>query len=177
MQFVIRRKYNDNGGGGGNLKDTLCQASLSEMFFVFCLLCQCPCHRVNLIVCILKYQILFIFQFCVAFQGQRTVYRLTLVKSWNDEEIQSYASLVKLGRPDFIEVKVRIISIPSRCLALVWVYISIDTIWCFALVWVYISIDTSHLMLWRWHFLSISLFWFLVKVYNEPLNQVHCSVE
>ncbi|XP_030847752.1 S-adenosyl-L-methionine-dependent tRNA 4-demethylwyosine synthase TYW1 [Strongylocentrotus purpuratus] len=38
-------------------------------------------------------------------KGQRTVYRLTLVKAWNDEEIQSYADLVQLGKPDFIEVK------------------------------------------------------------------------
>ncbi|XP_071479201.1 S-adenosyl-L-methionine-dependent tRNA 4-demethylwyosine synthase TYW1-like [Diadema antillarum] len=38
-------------------------------------------------------------------KGQRTVYRLTLVKSWNDEEIQSYAELIELGKPDFIEVK------------------------------------------------------------------------
>ncbi|XP_054749504.2 S-adenosyl-L-methionine-dependent tRNA 4-demethylwyosine synthase TYW1-like isoform X1 [Lytechinus pictus] len=38
-------------------------------------------------------------------KGQRTVYRLTLVKAWNDEEIQSYANLVQLGKPDFIEVK------------------------------------------------------------------------
>jgi wyosine [tRNA(Phe)-imidazoG37] synthetase (radical SAM superfamily) len=35
------------------------------------------------------------------------VYRLTLVKSWNTEEIQSYADLVSLGKPDFIEVKVK----------------------------------------------------------------------
>nr|XP_054748058.1 LOW QUALITY PROTEIN: S-adenosyl-L-methionine-dependent tRNA 4-demethylwyosine synthase TYW1-like [Lytechinus pictus] len=38
-------------------------------------------------------------------KGQRTVYRLTLVKAWNDEEIQSYANLVNFGKPDFIEVK------------------------------------------------------------------------
>ncbi|CAG0907733.1 unnamed protein product [Cyprideis torosa] len=38
-------------------------------------------------------------------KGQRTVYRLTLVKSWNAEEIEGYASLVGLGQPDFIEVK------------------------------------------------------------------------
>ncbi|XP_074599118.1 S-adenosyl-L-methionine-dependent tRNA 4-demethylwyosine synthase TYW1-like [Brevipalpus obovatus] len=35
----------------------------------------------------------------------RTVYRLTLVKEWNNEEMESYASLVKEGDPDFIEVK------------------------------------------------------------------------
>jgi len=38
-------------------------------------------------------------------KGQRTVYRLTVVKSWNSEEIESYANLVELGKPDFIEVK------------------------------------------------------------------------
>ncbi|XP_032242372.2 S-adenosyl-L-methionine-dependent tRNA 4-demethylwyosine synthase TYW1 isoform X2 [Nematostella vectensis] len=41
----------------------------------------------------------------LADKGQRTVYRLTLVKSWNVEEIQSYVELVSLGKPDFIEVK------------------------------------------------------------------------
>lgn len=43
---------------------------------------------------------------CELFQGQRTVYRLTLVKSWNSEELQNYADLVSIGKPDFIEVKV-----------------------------------------------------------------------
>ncbi|CAH3108575.1 unnamed protein product [Porites lobata] len=38
-------------------------------------------------------------------KGQRTVYRLTLVKSWNSEELQNYADLVSVGQPDFIEVK------------------------------------------------------------------------
>ncbi|XP_068750595.1 S-adenosyl-L-methionine-dependent tRNA 4-demethylwyosine synthase TYW1-like isoform X2 [Montipora capricornis] len=38
-------------------------------------------------------------------KGQRTVYRLTLVKSWNTEELQNYADLVSIGKPDFIEVK------------------------------------------------------------------------
>lgn len=38
-------------------------------------------------------------------KGQRTVYRLTLVKAWNVEELESYAELVKLGEPDFIEIK------------------------------------------------------------------------
>ncbi|XP_041350562.1 S-adenosyl-L-methionine-dependent tRNA 4-demethylwyosine synthase TYW1-like [Gigantopelta aegis] len=38
-------------------------------------------------------------------KGQRTVYRLTLVKEWNTNEIESYAKLVSLGNPDFIEVK------------------------------------------------------------------------
>ncbi|XP_023343071.1 S-adenosyl-L-methionine-dependent tRNA 4-demethylwyosine synthase [Eurytemora carolleeae] len=38
-------------------------------------------------------------------KGQRTVYRLTLVKGWNAEEMDNYAALVKLGNPDFIEIK------------------------------------------------------------------------
>ncbi|KAF6037145.1 hypothetical protein EB796_004553 [Bugula neritina] len=38
-------------------------------------------------------------------KGQRTVYRLTLVKSFNTEELDEYARLVALGEPDFIEVK------------------------------------------------------------------------
>ncbi|KAI1292245.1 S-adenosyl-L-methionine-dependent tRNA 4-demethylwyosine synthase TYW1 [Halotydeus destructor] len=38
-------------------------------------------------------------------KGQRTVYRLTLVKSWNAEEIEGYGRLVDLGKPDFIEIK------------------------------------------------------------------------
>ncbi len=33
------------------------------------------------------------------------MYRLTLVKAWNAEEIESYAGLVSLGNPDFIEIK------------------------------------------------------------------------
>ncbi len=37
------------------------------------------------------------------------MYRLTLVKAWNTEELDNYATLVKKGRPDFIEVKVTII--------------------------------------------------------------------
>ncbi|KAM6403269.1 S-adenosyl-L-methionine-dependent tRNA 4-demethylwyosine synthase TYW1-like [Rhynochetos jubatus] len=36
---------------------------------------------------------------------QRTVYRLTLVKAWNVDELKAYADLVALGKPDFIEVK------------------------------------------------------------------------
>ena len=35
---------------------------------------------------------------------QRTVYRLTLVKSWNMDEVANYAKLIKLGQPDFIEI-------------------------------------------------------------------------
>lgn len=34
------------------------------------------------------------------------MYRLTLVKAWNTEEIEGYAELVNLGNPDFIEIKV-----------------------------------------------------------------------
>ncbi|KAM5131413.1 S-adenosyl-L-methionine-dependent tRNA 4-demethylwyosine synthase TYW1-like isoform 3-T3 [Callospermophilus lateralis] len=41
----------------------------------------------------------------LAEKQQRTVYRLTLVKSWNVDELQAYAELVSLGSPDFIEVK------------------------------------------------------------------------
>uniref|UniRef100_A0A8D2JT21 Radical SAM core domain-containing protein n=1 Tax=Sciurus vulgaris TaxID=55149 RepID=A0A8D2JT21_SCIVU len=41
----------------------------------------------------------------LATKQQRTVYRLTLVKSWNVDELQAYAELVSLGNPDFIEVK------------------------------------------------------------------------
>ncbi|KAF1654302.1 S-adenosyl-L-methionine-dependent tRNA 4-demethylwyosine synthase, partial [Eudyptes chrysocome] len=36
---------------------------------------------------------------------QRTVYRLTLVKAWNVDELKAYADLISLGKPDFIEVK------------------------------------------------------------------------
>ncbi|XP_076832529.1 S-adenosyl-L-methionine-dependent tRNA 4-demethylwyosine synthase TYW1 isoform X1 [Brachyhypopomus gauderio] len=36
---------------------------------------------------------------------QRTVYRLTLVKAWNVDEMMAYAELIALGQPDFIEVK------------------------------------------------------------------------
>lgn len=32
-------------------------------------------------------------------------YRLTLVKGWNVEELDVYSELIKLGKPDFIEVK------------------------------------------------------------------------
>uniref|UniRef100_A0A8D0XSS4 S-adenosyl-L-methionine-dependent tRNA 4-demethylwyosine synthase TYW1 n=1 Tax=Sus scrofa TaxID=9823 RepID=A0A8D0XSS4_PIG len=41
----------------------------------------------------------------LAEKQQRTVYRLTLVKAWNVDELQAYAQLVSLGSPDFIEVK------------------------------------------------------------------------
>ncbi|XP_038615743.1 S-adenosyl-L-methionine-dependent tRNA 4-demethylwyosine synthase TYW1 [Tachyglossus aculeatus] len=41
----------------------------------------------------------------LATKPQRTVYRLTLVKAWNVDELRAYADLVSLGEPDFIEVK------------------------------------------------------------------------
>jgi len=41
----------------------------------------------------------------LAKKGQRTVYRLTLVKGMNAEEIKNYAELVALGNPDIIEIK------------------------------------------------------------------------
>ncbi|XP_067394027.1 S-adenosyl-L-methionine-dependent tRNA 4-demethylwyosine synthase TYW1-like isoform X2 [Emydura macquarii macquarii] len=41
----------------------------------------------------------------LAEKQQRTVYRLTLVKAWNVDELKAYAELVSLGKPDFIEVK------------------------------------------------------------------------
>uniref|UniRef100_A0A8C9MM58 S-adenosyl-L-methionine-dependent tRNA 4-demethylwyosine synthase TYW1 n=1 Tax=Serinus canaria TaxID=9135 RepID=A0A8C9MM58_SERCA len=41
----------------------------------------------------------------LAEKQQRTVYRLTLVKAWNVDELRAYADLISLGKPDFIEVK------------------------------------------------------------------------
>lgn len=38
-------------------------------------------------------------------KGQRTVYRLTLIKQWNVDELQNYAELVERGKPSFIEIK------------------------------------------------------------------------
>lgn len=38
-------------------------------------------------------------------KGQRTVYRLTLVKSYNMGELDNYAELINMGKPDFIEIK------------------------------------------------------------------------
>lgn len=38
-------------------------------------------------------------------KGQRTVYRMTLVKSMNMQELENYAELLEIGQPDFIEVK------------------------------------------------------------------------
>ncbi|XP_020206829.1 S-adenosyl-L-methionine-dependent tRNA 4-demethylwyosine synthase [Cajanus cajan] len=36
---------------------------------------------------------------------QRTVYRLTLVKGWNTEDIDAYSKLFSIGEPDFVEIK------------------------------------------------------------------------
>ncbi|EHA8587403.1 S-adenosyl-L-methionine-dependent tRNA 4-demethylwyosine synthase [Cocos nucifera] len=36
---------------------------------------------------------------------QRTVYRLTLVKGWNAEDIDAYANLIGIGKPDLVEIK------------------------------------------------------------------------
>jgi len=36
---------------------------------------------------------------------QRTVYRLTLVKGWNAEDIDAYANLFDIGKPDLVEIK------------------------------------------------------------------------
>ncbi|XP_050364085.1 S-adenosyl-L-methionine-dependent tRNA 4-demethylwyosine synthase [Argentina anserina] len=36
---------------------------------------------------------------------QRTVYRLTLVKGWNTEEIEAYYNIFSIGNPDFVEIK------------------------------------------------------------------------
>lgn len=36
---------------------------------------------------------------------QRTVYRLTLVKGWNTEDLDAYFNLFSVGQPDFIEIK------------------------------------------------------------------------
>ena len=36
---------------------------------------------------------------------QRTVFRLTLVKAFNVEEVREYANLIQRGQPDFIEIK------------------------------------------------------------------------
>ena len=41
----------------------------------------------------------------LAEKRQRTVYRLTLVKAYNVDEVDNYAQLVAIGRPSFIEVK------------------------------------------------------------------------
>ncbi|KAI8980510.1 hypothetical protein BDB01DRAFT_796655 [Pilobolus umbonatus] len=41
----------------------------------------------------------------LALKGQRTVYRMTLVKGHNTAEIDGYVELIRRGRPSFIEVK------------------------------------------------------------------------
>lgn len=41
----------------------------------------------------------------LALKKFRTVFRLTLVKGWNTEEVYNYAELIKRGAPSFIEVK------------------------------------------------------------------------
>jgi tRNA wybutosine-synthesizing protein 1 len=41
----------------------------------------------------------------LALKGQRTVYRLTLVKEYNTEDVDGYVTLIRRGRPDFIEIK------------------------------------------------------------------------
>jgi tRNA wybutosine-synthesizing protein 1 len=38
-------------------------------------------------------------------KGIRTVYRFTLIKEWNMEEIKQYAILIKRGKPKFVECK------------------------------------------------------------------------
>ncbi|KAJ1551487.1 S-adenosyl-L-methionine-dependent tRNA 4-demethylwyosine synthase [Cladochytrium tenue] len=41
----------------------------------------------------------------IAKKRQRTVFRLTLVKGFNAEEVEGYAQMVRRGRPDFVEIK------------------------------------------------------------------------
>jgi tRNA wybutosine-synthesizing protein 1 len=41
----------------------------------------------------------------LAEKRQRTVYRLTLVKGWNTDDVKQYADLINMGKPDFIEIK------------------------------------------------------------------------
>ncbi|KAG0742138.1 hypothetical protein G6F57_007867 [Rhizopus arrhizus] len=41
----------------------------------------------------------------LSLKGQRTVYRMTLVKGHNTEEIDGYVELIRRGKPSFIEVK------------------------------------------------------------------------
>ncbi|GMH16217.1 hypothetical protein Nepgr_018058 [Nepenthes gracilis] len=36
---------------------------------------------------------------------QRTVYRLTLVKGWNTEDVDAYFNLLSIGKPDLVEIK------------------------------------------------------------------------
>ncbi|KAJ3207589.1 S-adenosyl-L-methionine-dependent tRNA 4-demethylwyosine synthase [Entophlyctis luteolus] len=41
----------------------------------------------------------------LAKKEQRTVFRMTLVKGFNIEELKNYADLIRQGKPDFVEVK------------------------------------------------------------------------
>lgn len=41
----------------------------------------------------------------LSLKGQRTVFRMTLIKQWNMDEIYNYADLVTKGMPGFVEVK------------------------------------------------------------------------
>jgi tRNA wybutosine-synthesizing protein 1 len=41
----------------------------------------------------------------LAKKGQRTVFRMTLVKQWNMDEMRQYAELIERGRPSFVEIK------------------------------------------------------------------------
>ena len=41
----------------------------------------------------------------IRIKRQRTVYRLTLVKEFNTEEVAEYVELIARGQPDFIEIK------------------------------------------------------------------------
>jgi len=41
----------------------------------------------------------------LAKKGQRTVFRMTLIKGWNTEELFNYAQLIERGAPSFIEIK------------------------------------------------------------------------
>eukprot|EP00455_Lapot_gusevi_P004316 TRINITY_DN11793_c0_g1_i7.p1 TRINITY_DN11793_c0_g1~~TRINITY_DN11793_c0_g1_i7.p1 ORF type:complete len:201 (-),score=67.96 TRINITY_DN11793_c0_g1_i7:164-766(-) len=41
----------------------------------------------------------------IGLKQQRTVYRLTLIKAWNMEELANYAALIAHGNPEFIEIK------------------------------------------------------------------------
>ena len=52
------------------------------------------------------------------------MYRLTLVKQWNTDELEAYASLVSKGRPDFIEIKVCIFD--NFHIDVIWISIQIS---------------------------------------------------
>lgn len=41
----------------------------------------------------------------LAQRKERTIFRLTMVKGWNDEEMEQYSKLVEVGKPDMIEIK------------------------------------------------------------------------